>query len=197
MFQQSPDSFTWVLAPPPLTLLLTCRPGLCPPTWMTCLYLPCSLVIKSRTSPDIVVGQLLGIGTLIALSLAGSMLGSIFDPRYIGLLGLFPLYLGGKGMLSLWRPAINDVSESNPDLSQKKSLFRCGRCHHRQWRRQHRHLWPLFCHPQAANKISTVVVFMLMTLLWCAAAHYLAKTPVARAHQPVWTLGHAPGVDAS
>ncbi|HQQ83429.1 MAG TPA: cadmium resistance transporter, partial [Cyclobacteriaceae bacterium] len=78
---------------------------------------------KSRTSRDIVIGQLLGIGTLIALSLAGSMLGSIFDPRYIGLLGLFPLYLGVKGMVSLWRPATNEDSKSNPDLSQKKSLF--------------------------------------------------------------------------
>jgi cadmium resistance protein CadD (predicted permease) len=143
---------------------------------------------KSRTSRDIVIGQLLGIGTLIALSLAGSMLGSIFDPRYIGLLGLFPLYLGVKGMLSLWCPAINDDSESNPDLSQKKSLFAVAGVTIANGGDNIGIYVPLFATLSWPDKISTVVVFMLMTLVWCAAARYLAKHPWLE--KPISRYGH-------
>src|SRR5436190_18003173 len=44
----------------------------------------------------IITGQYLGIITLIALSLIGSLIGIFVPEYYIGLLGLVPIYLGGK-----------------------------------------------------------------------------------------------------
>ena len=45
---------------------------------------------------EILAGQLLGIGTLIAISLAGSLLGLLVAPPYMGLLGLIPIFFGSK-----------------------------------------------------------------------------------------------------
>lgn len=39
----------------------------------------------------IVTGQLVGIFTLVALSLAGSTIGYLIKPEYVGLMGLFPI----------------------------------------------------------------------------------------------------------
>ena len=42
---------------------------------------------------DIYLGQYLGIIVLIAISVSGSLIGNFIDSKYIGLLGLFPIYL--------------------------------------------------------------------------------------------------------
>ncbi len=50
---------------------------------------------------EVVLGQYAGIMALIAISLTGSLLGLVIAPPYIGLLGLFPVYLGVKGVIGL------------------------------------------------------------------------------------------------
>src|SRR6478736_7200248 len=55
---------------------------------------------KKFKEVEIVTGQFLGIIILIAISLVGSLIGLVFPQAYIGLLGLIPLYLGIKGILS-------------------------------------------------------------------------------------------------
>ena len=49
---------------------------------------------KKYSTTEIFVGQITGIATLIVLALCGSLIGLLVDPAYIGLLGLFPIYLG-------------------------------------------------------------------------------------------------------
>jgi len=51
----------------------------------------------------IIVGQLLGIGILIVLSLGGSLIGELIKPSYVSWLGLFPIYLGVKQYINLFR----------------------------------------------------------------------------------------------
>jgi len=48
------------------------------------------------TKNHIITGQYLGIITLIVISLFGSLIGIVIPGEYIGLLGLFPIYLGLK-----------------------------------------------------------------------------------------------------
>src|SRR5689334_15382583 len=70
---------------------------------------------------DIFVGQYVGIVTLVIVSLAGAYLGGFIDPRYVGLLGFFPIYLGIKQAVGLFRK-----SEDKDDLdieTKSTSIF--------------------------------------------------------------------------
>jgi cadmium resistance protein CadD (predicted permease) len=58
---------------------------------------------KRFRESQIVGGQLLGIGSLIAVSLAASLSGLFVPLVYIGLLGLLPVYLGMKALWQLFR----------------------------------------------------------------------------------------------
>jgi cadmium resistance protein CadD (predicted permease) len=48
----------------------------------------------------ILSGQYLGIITLIAISVIGSLIGIVIPKVYIGLLGFFPIYLGIRKFFS-------------------------------------------------------------------------------------------------
>jgi cadmium resistance protein CadD (predicted permease) len=50
----------------------------------------------SFNKKHIIAGQFIGIIALITLSMAGVLIGILFPPAYLGLLGLFPIYLGMK-----------------------------------------------------------------------------------------------------
>ena len=63
----------------------------------------------------IMSGQYLGIISLIAISLIGSYIGNFLDPRYVGLLGLFPIYLAVKGFIALFK----HNEEDEPDVEAR------------------------------------------------------------------------------
>src|SRR5688500_4783152 len=54
---------------------------------------------------DVVTGQYLGVGFLIAVSFIGSFAGLWVDARFIGLLGLLPVYLGVRALVRYVRKA--------------------------------------------------------------------------------------------
>jgi cadmium resistance protein CadD (predicted permease) len=56
---------------------------------------------KRYKPTDIFIGQYLGIILLILISVIGSFVGNFIDNRYIGLMGLFPIYLGVKQIIRL------------------------------------------------------------------------------------------------
>jgi len=56
---------------------------------------------KRFKTRDVYLGQYLGIIMLIGASILGSLAGNFIDSKYIGLLGLFPIYLGLKQILFL------------------------------------------------------------------------------------------------
>ena len=53
---------------------------------------------------NIIAGQFLGISTLIFVSFLGSFIGLIIDIKYVGLLGVIPIYIGIKSFVALWSP---------------------------------------------------------------------------------------------
>jgi cadmium resistance protein CadD (predicted permease) len=52
-------------------------------------------------SSQIVLGQYIGMGSLIGISLAGSLITLILPHNFIGLIGLFPIAIGIKELLDL------------------------------------------------------------------------------------------------
>ena len=126
---------------------------------------------------DIVIGQYVGITCLVAISFIGSFIGLVIAPQYIGLLGLIPVYLGIKGIISLNKCEDND---EEPDVDQVAS--------------QNRHkifsvafvtianggdnisiYVPLFAAQVISQKLTMILIFLLMTGIWCLLARYVTK----------------------
>lgn len=52
---------------------------------------------------EVVVGQYLGIGTLVLVSIVAAFIALFVPPVYVGLLGLVPIAMGCKKLFDLWQ----------------------------------------------------------------------------------------------
>jgi len=128
---------------------------------------------------EILAGQLLGIASLIAISLIGSLVGLFIEPAYVGLLGLIPIYLGAKGILRLM--ATKKESEHPDDQAKSKGknhVLTVAGVTIANGGDNIGIYTPLFAALSWTNKITMVTIFLVMTLLWCLVAKYLTKHPV-------------------
>ena len=66
-------------------------------------------------SSQIVLGQYIGIGSLIGVSLAGSLIALVLPHNLIGLIGLFPVAIGIKELLDLHKKS----DEEDEKISKK------------------------------------------------------------------------------
>ena len=75
---------------------------------------------------QIVLGQYIGIGLLIAVSLLGSLIALIVPRNLLGLIGLFPIAIGIKELVELYNKSNNDREEreEKEDKLAKQSLKR-------------------------------------------------------------------------
>ena len=128
---------------------------------------------------SIVMGQLAGMAALIAGSMAIAQLAVVASPRWIAVLGFFPLILG----LSQLRAVVRGQSDSDADDFESQ-----GRYRHRQVLAvagvtlanggDNLGVYvPLFARTPAAIA-EYAIVFMSMTLLWLALAHGLVRHPL-------------------
>lgn len=126
---------------------------------------------------EILAGQLLGIGTLIAISLVGSLLGLLVAPPYMGLLGLIPIFLGVKGIIALWR---NDADADDEDLHTRKGKSRLLSVAGVTIANGGDNIGiyvPLFATFAWPDKVVMITIFFLMTFVWCFTARYFVKHP--------------------
>ena len=70
---------------------------------------------------DVVIGQYLGIGTLVAVSAAASLVSLVVSREVLGLLGLIPIALGVKELLEL-RGGANGTGDEAPSTSGSSAL---------------------------------------------------------------------------
>jgi cadmium resistance protein CadD (predicted permease) len=132
---------------------------------------------KKFKEREIVIGQLLGISALIIISLVASLIGLFIDKVYIGLLGLIPMYLGFKSLLHLFKhDHQNDHDEINVDTNKSNIMAVAGVTVANGGDNIGIYV-PLFASIGWLSKVSMVVIFLVMTLLWCLAAKYLTKHP--------------------
>lgn len=71
---------------------------------------------------NIVLGQYLGIVTLIAVSFTGFLIGRILNQQWVSLLGLFPLLLGIKDVLAL-KSKDEDPGDKGEQIKETKFQF--------------------------------------------------------------------------
>lgn len=132
---------------------------------------------KRFRSRDIVIGQFLGISTLIAISFVVSYIGLIIGEAYIGLLGFMPIYLGIKGVIGLFRKEENE--ESLPDTESKKNRVLAVAAVTIANGGDNLGIYiPLFAPLLWTEKTIMISIFFLMTALWCILASYFTRHPM-------------------
>lgn len=143
---------------------------------------------QSRIQRDVVLGQLLGIATLITISLIGSFIGLLIDLRYVGLLGLLPCYLGIKGFVSLWKNSHDPKNGDIKEVPTNNSIPAVAAVTIANGGDNIGIYIPLFATMTGAEKSVTTFVFLMMTLVWCIIARYLARHPWLK--EPLDKYGH-------
>jgi cadmium resistance transport/sequestration family protein len=129
---------------------------------------------KSR---DIITGQYIGIITLILLSITGSLVSLFITKFYVGLLGVIPVYLGIKDLIKLFRR--NNQQQTEPYLSNKSSpILTVASVTFANGADNIGVYVPLFAVQTPAQKVGTIIIFLIMVALWCIVAKYISRHPV-------------------
>ncbi|WP_165824021.1 cadmium resistance transporter [Pseudochryseolinea flava] len=126
-------------------------------------------------SPNIYIGQIMGIGVLIGISIIISYAGNFISPVFIGFLGLFPIYLGVKQLFNN-----EDEENENISISPKNMIIGVALVTIANGGDNVGVYVPLFAALSSFEKIGMVGVFLLMTLLWCVIANYLSNHPLLK-----------------
>ncbi len=141
-------------------------------------------------SKNIIAGQYLGIMALIGISLVGSFIGLIIDPKFIGLLGLIPIYMGIKSALNLTRKKVEEernIKVDTPDRNTRQVISVSSVTIANGGDNISIYV-PLFTTLAMSEKLLMTFIFLLMTALWCFLAWYSSKHPMIQ--QTIKKYGH-------
>ena len=129
---------------------------------------------------QVVIGQYLGIGALVAVGIVGSLIALVVPPWIVGLMGLLPIAIGIKKLLDLRKDEDDDDDEIPKNLRSTRSSYL-------------RFLTvagvtvanggdniavyvPLFAGSSTLAEVITLVsIFLGVTAVWCTLAYYLVK----------------------
>ena len=149
-------------------------------------FSPSSVSSLKFTAKQVVLGQYIGIGMLVAISALGSFLPLIVPPYIIGLLGIVPIIIGAKKLVQILRKADKVVSskQATQEKSYKKykpylSFLTVAAVTFSNGGDNIGVYIPMFAQYNSASQITTLVtVLMIMTAVWCAVAYYLVNHPL-------------------
>lgn len=128
---------------------------------------------RKGTKGQLVAGHFLGVGFITAISMLGALGLQNFPLRYVGILGLVPIFLGIKA----WRNGgeDDDVQPKNVSLlSMAMITLGNGGDNIGVY-------IPLFTGYTAGERIAAVAVFAIMTGSWVYLANALAEFPRVKA----------------
>jgi cadmium resistance protein CadD (predicted permease) len=134
---------------------------------------------KRYKKSDIYIGQYLGIILLIGLSVAGSYLGRFIDSKFIGLLGLFPIYLALRQIVTLIKAGHRTEALEQKEIRiSRAGVFKVATITFANGGDNIGVYIPLFATMGTADKTIMISVFLIMVLLWLTVAKYLTTHPV-------------------
>jgi cadmium resistance transport/sequestration family protein len=130
---------------------------------------------RKYTDVNIITGQYLGLLALIAISFIGSLSELILDPRYIGLLGLIPIYLGIKELIG------NKKEDGNIKLSNKRfrsPVLAIALVTFANGGDNIGIYIPLFVSLSLWQRLIMISIFLMLVMVWCLVAKYLTRHPL-------------------
>lgn len=127
---------------------------------------------------QVVLGQYMGMGSLIAVSMLASLIALVVPNNLIGLIGIFPIAIGIKELLELLKNGNNEESAKQlsrsrliaylPFLTVAAVTFSGGE--------EIGVYTSVFATNNEVSEIIIIVlVVMILTGLWCAVAYYLVN----------------------
>ena len=131
---------------------------------------------------QVVLGQFIGIGLLIAISALGSLISLVVPTYIIGLMGIIPIVIGIKNLVeirkkdkSLSRQAVQNKKKNRSYfsfLSVAAVTFSNGGDNIGVY-------VPLFSKYNTVSQITTLTaVFIAMTAVWCISSYYFMNHPL-------------------
>lgn len=134
---------------------------------------------RAYKTKNIVIGQYAGIATLIIVSLSGLVLGELVPERWISLLGAFPIFLGIKELLS----QIKSKSEGDNETIQQRSNFQFANVAIVTIVNGGDNIGvytPLFATAERQYIPLYIIIFFILTGLWCLLSYYLVSHPLVK-----------------
>ena len=140
------------------------------------------ILYSSRSFParQVTLGQFIGIGALVAISVLGSLIALVIPTYVIGLLGLLPIIIGIKNLIEVRNSdrnsSMHTVLKRNTSylafLSVAAVTISNGGDNIGVY-------VPLFSKYNTIDQITFLTsVFIAMTAVWCIAAYYLVNHPL-------------------
>ena len=122
---------------------------------------------------DVVIGQYIGVGTLYTVSAMAALISLIIPPAAVGLLGLAPIAIGTRKLVSLMR---GQKKEESRNVSTGGTRIRCLAVAAVTTANGGDNIavyTALFASRGGSALPIIGIVFAIMTGLWCFAAHWL------------------------
>ncbi len=136
---------------------------------------------SSMTFPpkQIVLGQYIGIGLLVAISALGVFF-SLAVPSYIiGLLGIVPIAIGIRKIVALRKKSESHSNQASQDKNKNLAFAAVASVTFSNGGDNIGVYTPLFAKYNSPGEITVLVaIFMSMTALWCIAAYCLVNHPL-------------------
>lgn len=133
---------------------------------------------KEYKPMHVILGQYLGIIALIAISFIGSLIGLLIDQKYIGLLGLLPVYFGIRGIIRLIKhKKAHDQEEAKIGTRKSTKILSVAAVTFANGGDNIGIYIPIFSTLLMPQKLIMICIFLVMVAVWCLAARYLSKHP--------------------
>lgn len=139
---------------------------------------------------SIIAGQYMGIIALILLSMAGALIGMVVPLKYIGLLGLFPIYLGLSKIISQVKRRSGDDEGDDvkiekgrgglPGNLMGREAFGIAAITIANGGDNIGIYVPLFAKASLSELGLTVLIFLMLVYVWLATAEYATSHPVVK-----------------
>lgn len=123
----------------------------------------------------VIIGQYLGIAVLVGVSILASLISLVFEPAYVGLLGLLPVALGVKKLFDLRRGG-EDIDSEQKKASVGKVLSVASVTAANGGDNIGIYT-PVFATSSTPAIVIIIVVFATMVAVWLAFAHWLVYHP--------------------
>lgn len=122
----------------------------------------------------VIIGQYLGIFSLVLISLIGYFFKFIIPTSLLGLLGLIPIIIGIKELLKL--KTCKEISEEYEEIEFKKStIFKVAVVTISNGGDNIGIYIPLFATISSYELLLIILIFSLMIALWCFISHSLVN----------------------
>jgi len=129
---------------------------------------------KNMSRWRVVAGQYLGLGAVIAISMAGFFARLIIPAAWIGFLGVAPIAIGLKKIVE-WKKTDDREADPKPVVASIPAVaavtFANGGDNIAVY-------VPLFARSDGPALIATLIIFAIMIALWCAIGYYIGSHPI-------------------